>query len=256
MANSASGESVTERLVRVLATFSSDRTAQTPSEIARRAHLPMSTAHRIVEDLTTAGLLDRDPRGEVRLGLRLWELAHRGSEVLRLREAARGPMEQVQASIREHTQLAVLENGEALIVERLSDPQAGLNIARVASRLPLHATSSGLVLLAHAPDDVREQVVQGPLRRHTAHTLVDPQAVRHALAEVRATGWAICPGMVSEASTGVAVPVRAGAGRGAPVVAALSVVLPREAEAPRAVAAVLARAARLISSALPDGRAA
>lgn len=225
MANSRSGDSMTERIVRVLDTFDTDRTVQTASEIARRAELPSSTAHRIVAELTEAGLLDRDEDGRIRLGMRLWELALRGSRALRLRQAALPHMARVQTAIREHTQLAVLEHDEALFLERLSHPDAGANITRIAGRLPLHASSSGLVLLAHADPALRERVLAGPLRALSRETVTDPVALRALLAGIRRTGHVVAPGSIETVSTGVAVPVR---DRGE-VIAALSVVLPRPA---------------------------
>ena len=51
MANSPSGESMIERVTRVLDTFSADRTVQTASEIGRQAGLPSATAHRVVDEL-------------------------------------------------------------------------------------------------------------------------------------------------------------------------------------------------------------
>jgi DNA-binding IclR family transcriptional regulator len=230
----------------VLETFSTDRTVQTASEIARRADLPTSTAHRLVETLVASGLLERDDEHRVRLGMRLWELALRGSVALRLRQAAMPFMERVQARVRQHTQLAVLEQDSALFLERLSHPEAGANITRVAGRLPLHASSSGLVLLAHAPAELAERVLAGPLARVSAETITDASTLRRTLAEVRRTGVVIAPGSVETVSTGVAVPVRDGSGE---VVAALSVVLPREAPTEVAVTE-LVRAARDIRSAL------
>lgn len=224
VANSPSGDSVTERLVRVLETFTPTRTAQTAAEIGRRSGLPSSTAHRIVGELVDAGLLERDDDRRVRVGMRLWELATRSSTALRLRQAALPAMEQVQARVREHTQLAILEQDEALFLERLSGKGAGANITRVAGRLPLHASSSGLVLLAHADPELRDRVLAGPLRALTRETPTDPGVVATKLAEVRRLGHAIAPGYIEEVSTGVAVPVRDSTDG---VVAALSVVLPR-----------------------------
>lgn len=224
MANSPSGDSMTDRIVRVLETFTAERSMQTSAEIGRRAELPSSTAHRIVDELVAAGLLERDEDRRVHLGMRLWELALRGSTALRLRQAALPHMERVQARVREHTQLAVLEQDEALFLERLSHPDAGANITRIAGRLPLHASSSGLVLLAHAPGALRERVLAGPLRALAPETVTDAARLRRLLAEVRRTGVVVAPGSVEAVSTGVAVPIR-DAGE---VVAALSVVLPRE----------------------------
>jgi len=242
LANSPSGESVTERIVRVLETFDADRTVQTATEISRRAHLPSSTGHRMVADLLECGLLERDEDQRVRLGMRLWELALRGSHALRLRQAALPLMERVQARLREHTQLAVLENDETLFIERLSHPHAGANITRIAGRLPLHASSSGLVLLAHSPEELRERILAGPLDAVAAGTETDPARLRRDLARIRREGVVVAPGSVEAVSTGVAVPVREGRG---PVIAALSVVLPRDAPTGLAVEELRAAAARI-----------
>lgn len=226
MANSTSGDSAIDRVVRVLETFSTERTMQTAAQIGRRAGLPSSTAHRLVGELVDAGLLERDDENRVRLGLRLWELALRGSSALRLRQAALPFMERVQARVREHTQLAVLEQDEALFLERLSSPDSGANITRIAGRLPLHASSSGLVLLAFAPQALQERVLRAPLVALSPETMTDAAALRRTLTDVRRQGWVIAPGSIEAVSTGIAVPVRSASGE---VIAALSVVLPREA---------------------------
>ncbi|MFV2118808.1 IclR family transcriptional regulator [Streptomyces sp. Act-28] len=246
MANSRSGETVTERIVRVLETFDTDRTVQTAADIGRRARLPSSTAHRMVADLVECGLLERDGEHRVRLGMRLWELALRGSRALRLRQVALPFMEHVQARIGEHTQLAVLEDDEALFIERLSHPRAGANITRIAGRLPLHASSSGLVLLAHGPEELRERVLAGPLEAVSRETVTDPARLRRVLAHARRDGGVVAPGSVEAVSTGVAVPVRGEHGR---VIAALSVVLPRSAPTGHAVAELRA-AASAVSAAI------
>ncbi|MCR2783301.1 MULTISPECIES: IclR family transcriptional regulator [unclassified Microbacterium] len=246
MANSPSGESGIDRLVRVLETFTPTRTVQTTAEIGRRAGLPSSTAHRLVGELADAGLLERDENRRVRIGMRLWELATRSSSALRLRQAALPFMERVQSRVREHTQLAILEQDEALFLERLSGPDSGANITRVAGRLPLHASSSGLVLLAFGGPALQERVLGGALRPLTSATLSDPAAVRRKLAEVRTLGHAIAPGYIEEVSTGIAVPILDETGN---VVAALSVVVPRGAESEFAVVE-LQRAARDIERSL------
>ncbi|WP_156160652.1 IclR family transcriptional regulator [Demequina soli] len=246
MANSPSGDSVTERLVRVLETFTPTRTAQTATEIGRRAGLPASSAHRIVGELVDAGLLERGEDRRIRVGMRLWELATRSSHALRLRQAALPFMEHVQARVREHTQLAILDQDDALFVERLSGPDAGANVTRVAGRLPLHASSSGLVLLAFGDRELQERVLAGPLKPLSRATPTDPQALRRKLDEVRTLGHALAPGYIEDVSTGLAVPVRDETGR---TVAALSVVLPRDAQTEFALVE-LYRAARGIERAM------
>jgi DNA-binding IclR family transcriptional regulator len=246
VANSRSGDSVIERVTRVLDSFQSERVSQTPAQIARRTGLPRSTAHRLVTELVGQGLLERDDEGQVRIGMRLWELTTRGSHALRLRQLALPFMEEVQAVVHEHTQLGVLEHDEVLFLERLSARDAGANITRIAGRLPLHASSSGLVLLANAPAGFQERYLAGPLAPVSPETITDPAALRRKLSEVRRLGFSFAPGYIEAVSTGIAVPVSDPSG----VVAALSVVIPRRDDAPDAVVAILRTAAAGIGAAL------
>jgi DNA-binding IclR family transcriptional regulator len=245
VANSSTGDSVIDRLVRVLATFDAEHTEQSSSDIARRARLPTSTGHRLVADLVGSGLLERTEDGRARVGMRLWELATRGSLALGLRQAALPAMERVQSLLRQHTQLGVADGDQVLFLERLSHPRAGANITRIAGRLPLHASSSGLVLLAAASPPMLDRILAAPLERLAPETISDPGLLRRKLAEVRRLGYAIAPGSIEAVSTGVAVPLR---DRGV-VVAALGVVLPRGEENDRVVT-ILRAAAGEIEAAL------
>lgn len=244
MARSSSGDSVLTRIDRILGAFDADNPTLTVADVARRANLPIASAHRIVSDLLAVGYLERCPGRRVRVGIRLWELGFRGSRALGLRQAALPFMEDLQSVVGHHTQLAVLDGIDALYIERLSARQGSVNIIRVAGRLPAHACSSGLVLLAHAPNDVQEHVLGASLRKFTPRTVTHPDSLRRLLAEVRHQGFVVAEEHILPGATGVAVPVRNGKNE---VVAALNIVAPSgEGRAPSLVAALLA-AARGIS---------
>ncbi|GAA3194451.1 IclR family transcriptional regulator [Actinocorallia longicatena] len=224
MARSPSGESVLTRAVRIFEAFGPDRSVLSLSELSRRADLPLATTARLVDELTRHGLLSRDELRRVCVGTRMWELAERASPVLGLRQAALQSMHDLQAVVGHSTQLGILDSDQVLFVERLAVPGSTPNVTRTAGRLPLHASASGLVLLAHAPADIRDRVVQGPLPGFTEATLREEHALRRALAEVRDRGFAFCPGHIHPDATGIAVPVRT---RGR-VVAALGLVVPND----------------------------
>jgi len=248
MARSAAGESVLSRAVRIFEAFTPDETVLSVSEVARRAGLHPATASRLIAELTAHGLLARDEGRRVRVGVRMWELALRASPTLSLREAAMPFMEDAHAVLGQHVQLGVLDGDQVLFVERLSAPGAVINYTKIAGRLPLHVSSSGLVLLAHGPLDLRERILAGPLPRYTPHTIGTPSALRGALAEVRRQGYACLPGHVHEDALGIAVPVRDG--RSA-VVAALAAIVP-VGTGTKTVAGVLSTAARGITRTLSD----
>ena len=196
------------RAVRIFEAFTPDERVLSVSQIARRARLHLATASRLIAELEAHGLLDREPDRRVRVGVRMWELALRASPTLGLRDASMPFMEDAHAVLGHHVQLGVLDGDEVLFVERLSAPGAVINYTRIAGRLPLHASSSGLVLLAFGGRDLQERILAGPLRRYTASTIADDAALRAALAEVRRQGYACVSGHVHEDALGVAVPIR------------------------------------------------
>lgn len=225
MARSPSGESVIERVVRILDAFTPQVRVLSVGEVARRAGLPVATASRLVAELVEHGLLARDVDRRVRIGTRLWELGSRASPTLSLRELAMPVLEQLLRAVGHHAQLGVLDGEEVLFVERLSTEQAVINYTRIAARLPIHASSSGLVLLAYGSELLQERVLAGPLPRFTPFTITDGRELRRRLADIRQHGFVLCPGYLHPEATGIAVPVRDQAGQ---VAAAVSVIVPND----------------------------
>jgi DNA-binding IclR family transcriptional regulator len=217
------GVSVTARVLRLLDAFSAESSHLTLSQLSRRAGLPLSTAHRLVDDLARWGALERDEHGRYRIGLRLWEVGALAPRGIGLREAAMPFLEDLYEATHQNVQLAVLDGAEALYVERISGREAVNVITRVGGRLPLHATGVGLVLLAHADAALQEQVLAGPLRRFTDKTVTSPPALRRLLAEIRRSQVAVSDGQVELIALSIAAPVY---GPTDEVVAALSVVVP------------------------------
>ncbi|TFV48466.1 IclR family transcriptional regulator [Blastococcus sp. TF02A_35] len=248
MPRTATGESSLARAVRVLDAFTADEPVLRVSEIARRSGLHVATASRLVGQLAEQGLLARERDGSVRVGMRLWELASRAAPTRSLRDAAMPFLEDLHAVVGHHAQLAVRDGEEVIFLERLSARDAVVNFSRIAGRLPLHISSSGVVLLAYGPPEVRERVLAGPLEGRTAATVTSADRLRALLAQVRQQGYALLPGHVHEDATGIAVPVRDGLGG---VVASLSVIVPNDERAASAVPVLLA-AARGIGRALRD----
>ena len=239
MARSREGESVLVRAVRILETFTPAERELSVTVIARRSGLHVATASRLIAALVEQGLLARSGDGRVRIGVRLWELALRASPTLGLRDAAMPFLEDLHAVVGQHVQLGVLDGTDVLFVERLSAPGAVVSYTRVAGRLPLHASSTGMVLLASGPRELQDQVLAGPLVPVTPATITAPTRLRAALADVRRQGFALLPGHLHPDATGLAVPVRDPHGV---VVAALSVVVANDGQAHTLVPLLLATA--------------
>jgi DNA-binding IclR family transcriptional regulator len=246
VANSSSGDSVVERVVRLIAAFPEGVTSLQLTELAERAGLPLSSAHRLVRQLSQQGLLDLGAGGTVRLGLRLWELVNRNSPTLALRQAAMPFMEDIQQVLNQNVNLAILEGWEALFVERLSRRGSVANRARVAGRMPVHISSAGLALMANQPRELQAEYLKhfrDPAGKVTA------DVVRHLLAEAAQQGYAQLAGVVDPDTWGIAVPILDSKRR---TVAALGVVVPLAEMRLQALVPALQTAARGIGRQLGD----
>jgi DNA-binding IclR family transcriptional regulator len=238
---------VLARALQILGAFSADRPAMTLSELSRQTGLPVSTAHRMLAGLVAWGALERGEDGCYRIGLRLWEVGALAPRGQGLRERALPFLEDLSQITRENVQLAVRERTELVFVERIAGTGAVQVLTRVGGRFALTATGVGLVLLAHAPVDVQEEVLTGPIGRFTPRTVTDPVELRRMLADVRTSGFAVSDRQVTMDALSVAAPVHDA--RGA-VVAAVSLVVRHGSASAHALAPLLRTSARAISRAL------
>src|SRR3954449_7436293 len=183
------GRSVTSRALRVLDAFDSRHPRLTLSEVATRSGTPLTTTHRLLAELVAWGALARRPDGRYEIGRKLWDLGLLAPVQLELRQVAAPFLLDVHTATRETVHLAVREGTRALYVERISGRESVPVVSQVGSRLPLHATGVGKVLLAAAPDEVLERMLAA-LSREPRHTITEPPRVRRDIADVRRRGFA------------------------------------------------------------------
>lgn len=243
MANSPSGDSVLDRLVRILGAFNSQQQSLTVSALARRADVPRATAYRLVESMVNHGLLERRKNGEIAVGLGLWEIVNRSASTNDLKSIAMPFMEDVNQVVQNSTQLSILVDDEVLVLERLSRPGHAVNSASIAERMPVHRTSMGMVLLAFSAPNVAESY----FKRHEQEVNSFHKDFRRSLDHIRRNGFATFDGFIDKETTGAAVPIVDSKNR---AVAAMGIVVPRDSDQLPTAIAALRTAARGISRAL------
>jgi DNA-binding IclR family transcriptional regulator len=233
--SSSPGATVASRLFALLDAFDAQHRSLTLSQLARRAEMPLPTSYRLVRELVGWGALVRRPTGEYVVGRRLWDLGLLAPVNAGLREVASPFLSDLHAATLATVHLAVRDGREALYVDRLSGHASVPVVGQIGSRLPLHATGVGKVLLAHAPDAVQQEVLAN-LVRVTPYTITHAGRLREQLRRVHAEGFAQTTEEMSLGACSVAVPIRRGQG---PVVAALGIVVPSlKRDRPRLVAAL------------------
>lgn len=241
---------VLERSFAVLRAFDDRHLALSLTSIARRSGLPLNTALRLARSLVDVGALERRDDGLYVVGLGLFEIATLGPRSQGLRRVAMPFLEDLHSVTNEHVLLTVREEDEAVLVERLSSRDAGRVSYRVGGRLPLDNTGGGLVLLAHAPIALQEELI---LRADSTppggglNGTTDGAALRRRLSAIRREGIAVAVEPGADGRGTVAAPI---VGASGDVVAAVSVVAAADPQALAGLGPAVRLTARALSSAV------
>lgn len=183
---------VIDRLVALLDALAVQSEPASLKSLALRTGLHPSTAHRILNDLVVARLVDRCEPGTYQLGIRLLELGNLVKSRLNVRLAAVEPMRALHRLTQQPVNLSIRQGDEILYIERAVSERSGMQVVRsLGGRAPLHLTSVGKLFLAG--DDarqVRAYVARTGLPGQTRNSITDVAILDLELAQVRARGVA------------------------------------------------------------------
>ncbi|MFJ8636280.1 IclR family transcriptional regulator [Streptomyces sp. NPDC093568] len=191
------------------------------SEVAGEIDVHKSTAFRLLGALEARGLVEQTAeRGKYRLGFGIVRLAGAVTGRLDVTQQGRQVCERLSEEIGETVNIAVLQEHFAVNLHQVRGPGAVGTHNWVGQLTPVHATSSGKILLAHLPAEERSRVLAASgLRKLTPHTLTDGAKLEKDLATARERGYAVTLEELEIGLHAVAAPIRS---RGGEVVAALS----------------------------------
>ncbi|MFJ6570162.1 IclR family transcriptional regulator [Streptomyces sp. NPDC091292] len=191
------------------------------TEVADELDVHKSTAFRLLGVLENRGLVGQaKDRGKYYLGAGILRLA--GSAAVRLDISQEGvPVcRELADELGETVNIAVLDDDAAVNIMQARGSAAVTAQNWLGRRTPLHATSSGKVLLAHLPPTLREGLLARTLPRYTDRTVTGTGALRGELDAVVEQGYAVALEEFEVGLTAVAAPVRAHDGK---VIGAISV---------------------------------
>ena len=177
------------------------------SALARAAGLPRATALRLIQTLEREGLLLRVPQADrVLLGPELIRLARAVDMGTVLRELAAARLGELSEAVSETVTLSVAApDGGLDLVHQVDGPQHLVPRSWLGRRFPLHASSSGKLLLASYDNERLERYLSEPLAQLTASTITKPRALRRELKQVREQGYATTVDEIEQGLAGVSV---------------------------------------------------
>jgi DNA-binding IclR family transcriptional regulator len=177
----------------VLELLAQSRRGLTLSEVAHRLKLAKSTARNILLTLIESGYAAwSEETGRYFVASRLVEFGSRALCGLRLRVESGAPLRALSEATGLTVHLAIFEQDEVVLVERLVYPPAARIATWVGRHMEVHCTGVGKAILAHLPEpDIQRLIREHGLPRHNENTIISAPRLNLELERIRAQGFAM-----------------------------------------------------------------
>jgi DNA-binding IclR family transcriptional regulator len=194
---------------------------RTQSEVAEHLGVHRSTALRMLQTLTEAGLTRRHADGHYGVGYRLAGLASMAAEQFDLRNISRPHLAALGRECLHTVHLAVLDGSSIVYADKIEQPGMVRLYSQVGQPVVLHTAGVAKAILAFQPDVVVDRMLTDhAFTRHTETTLTSRAAYDAELEQVRSRGWSVDDAEYEDYVNCVAMPIRDARGN---VLAAVSV---------------------------------
>jgi DNA-binding IclR family transcriptional regulator len=196
------------RIVEVLDLLGDSADGLGVRELARSLDVHPSTTSRLLATLAGGGLVERDAGSRrYRIGARVVGLAAAMVDRLPVVSQARPQLEQLSAATAETANLAIRDGFHVVYVDQVTPAQTVVMASWVGRRSPVHASSSGKVIVAFGDPALRDAICRRPLERLTAATVVSAAHLRELWSQARRQGYAASSGELEEGLVTIAAPV-------------------------------------------------
>ena len=180
-----------QRGLRLLHLFSESPRGLTAKQVAALSRLPVSTVHRFLANLVTAGFLNRDGEGTHHLGIACFSIGQAAVGQLDIRRLSLPYLRELNQQTRETIHLTVRHGLSAVYVEKLDSPEPVRIHSRIGAAVPLHCTAVGKVMLAYMPPEEQDRTIsQIDLKRQTPNSVGNVQELKTELYRVHKNGYA------------------------------------------------------------------
>lgn len=176
----------------LLALYDRNHTEWGVREVAEKLKMAKSSTHDLMSSLAKLGFLNKTEDSRYRLGWRLVTLSEVLLATTELRQEAHPVMEELAAQYQETIHLAVLDDTQAVYVDKLEGRQAvRVELTSLGARLYAHCSALGKVLLAYSSEEEVKRIIQtAGLPRFTPNTITDEEELGQNLAKIRRQGFA------------------------------------------------------------------
>lgn len=181
-----------QKAIDVLECFDAQAPLLGITDLSLRLSLPKSTTQRIINNLRYRGFVEQDAAtAKYRLGVKLFELGTRAVRQMDLPVRARPHLQTLTSATGETSTLAILYGCEVLYIERVESSRM-VRASTIGSRMPLHCTAVGKILLTALSDEELEELIRTTgLVPRTAKSITDAHTLKEHLVQARSRGYIV-----------------------------------------------------------------
>ena len=182
-----------QRAIDILNLFDKQHAELGMTEIAQSLNMPKGTVAGLVYTLDQNNYLDQNPiTRKYRLGFKLAERAGILLSQFDLREVAGPVLQDLRNTCNETVNLAVLDGGHVVYIERLLGTNMLGMRSEIGKREMIHSTALGKAILAWmSKEEVNNIIAQHEFKPITPHTITSPAAFMQELQKTYERGFAI-----------------------------------------------------------------
>lgn len=199
-----------DRALHLLEIMAEEKTELELKELCKKTHINTTTLYRLLQTLKNRVFVAQNPyTGRYRLGLKLLELGYAAGEQIELRRIALPFLQELMEKTGETANLVILDEGEAIYIEKVESPASLRMFYRIGKQAPAHATGVGKVLLAALPSEKVTQIIKSKgLCKLTENTITSPENLQKELEKIHENGFAIDNEECEVGAKCIAAPIR------------------------------------------------
>ena len=186
----------------------------TQAALSEQTGWPKSTIHGLLSTMRESAVVDQQSDGRYCLGVRLFEYGCAVGASWSVSDLAKPHLQHLASVTGQSVFLSMLNRSEVITIEQVQS-RAGLRVvSEVGTRLPLHCTSQGKIVLAHMSESEAAKLLSraAPLTPFTPHTETDTAALLASLPACREAGFAVENGEYKIGLRSISAPVFTGGG--------------------------------------------
>lgn len=200
--------SAIDKAVTLLEILAASKEEMSIRELEKQSNISKSTIHRVLQNLQQRSWVAQNTETErYNIGLRFLFLYNTDSFYRHFLDVARPLMDRLVSATGQTALISVLDKLEGHCIFTKTPPTLLQYAAYPGMRFPIYAGATGKILLAFAPDDIREKVINDNKVQVAPNTIIDEQRLREEVAKIRRDGYAFSTKELQNQTSGVSVPI-------------------------------------------------